>query len=311
MKQALSTLLLANGHGKIRSVVFNPLHTSLLVLSGSVVIGSVILFIGFYSGVNMEALNQLSEVIELRTEIQQQQTEIIQARESAQDNLDILTMHIGQLKAQMLRLEILGERLVQNSILDNEAEFDFNIPPPIGGPHNTISLSANAVPDFLSMLDELAVTVKDRKTKLVALEQIIMNRSLHERIIPSGFVVENGLLSSTYGRRIDPFTGKQEHHKGIDISSKEGSSILAIADGVVTWSGDRTGYGKLVEINHGNGYVTRYGHNKKNLVETGDMIKKGEAIALMGSTGRSTGPHVHVEVLHDGKQVNPNNYLNN
>jgi murein DD-endopeptidase MepM/ murein hydrolase activator NlpD len=160
------------------------------------------------------------------------------------------------------------------------------------------------------MLDELAVTVKDRKTKLVALEQIIMNRSLHERIIPSGFVVENGLPSSTYGRRIDPFTGKQEHHKGIDISSKEGSSILAIADGVVTWSGYRTGYGKLVEINHGNGYVTRYGHNKKNLVETGDMIKKGEAIALMGSTGRSTGPHVHVEVLHDGKQVNPNNYLN-
>ncbi len=311
MKQASSTLLLATRYGRIRSVVFNPLHTSLLVLSGSVIIGGIILFIGFHSGVNIEARHQLSEVAELRTVLKQQQTEITQARESAQDNLDILTMRLGQLKAQMLRLEILGDRLVRNSILDDEDEFDFNMPPPIGGPHNTISLSANEVPDFLGMLDELAVTVKDRKTKLVALEQIIMNRSLHERIIPSGLVVENGLLSSTYGKRIDPFSGKQEHHKGIDISNKEGSTILAVADGVVTWSGDRTGYGKLVEINHGNGYVTRYGHNKKNLVKTGDTIKKGEAIALMGSTGRSTGPHVHIEVLHDGKQVNPNEYLNN
>jgi len=310
MKQASNTLLLANRYGKIRSVVFNPLHTSLLVLAGGIVIGCTILFSGFHSGVNMEARHQLSEVAELRTVLQQQQTEIIRARKSAQDNLDVLTMRLGRLQAQMLRLDILGERLVRNSILD-EDEFDFNMPPPIGGPHITTSLSTIAVPDFLGMLDELDVTAKDRKTKLMALEQIIMNRSLHERIIPSGLAVENGLLSSTYGKRIDPFTGKQERHKGIDISSKEGSSILAVADGVVTWSGDRTGYGKLVEINHGNGYVTRYGHNKQNLVKAGDTIRKGEAIALMGSTGRSTGPHVHIEVMHDGKRVNPNKYLHN
>ena len=310
MKQASNTLLLANRYGKIRSVVCNPLQTSLIVLAVCLVIGCIILFIGFHSGVNMEARHQLSEVAKLRIVLQQQETEIIRARKSAEDNLDVLTMRLGRLKAQMLRLDILGERLVRTSILD-EDEFDFNMQPPIGGPHISTSLSAMAVPDFLGMLDELVVTVKDRKTKLMALEQIIMNRSLHERIIPSGLVVENGLLSSTYGKRIDPFTGKQEHHKGIDISSKEGSSILAVADGVVTWSGDRTGYGKLVEINHGNGYVTRYGHNKKNLVKTGDAIRKGEAIALMGSTGRSTGPHVHIEVLHDGKQVNPNKYLHN
>ena len=310
MKRASNTLLLANRYGKIRSVVFNPLHTSLLVLAGGIVIGCIILFSGFRSGVNMEARHQLSEVAELRTVLQQQQKEIIRARKSAQDNLDVLTMRLGRLQAQMLRLDILGERLVRNSILD-EDEFDFNIPPPIGGPHIMTSLSTMAVPDFLGMLDELDVTAKDRKTKLMALEQIIMNRGLHERIIPSGLAVENGLLSSKYGKRIDPFTGKQEHHKGIDISSKEGSSILAVADGVVTWSGDRTGYGKLVEINHGNGYVTRYGHNKQNLVKAGDTIRKGEAIALMGSTGRSTGPHVHIEVMHDGKQVNPNKYLHN
>ena len=176
MKQASNTLLLANRYGKIRSVVFNPLHTSLLVLAGGTVIGCIILFIGFHSGVNMEARHQLSEVAKLRTVLQQQETEIIRARKSAEDNLDVLTMRLGRLKAQMLRLDILGERLVQTSILD-EDEFDFNMQPPVGGPHITSSLSAMTVPDFLGMLDELVVTVKDRKTKLMALEQIITNRS--------------------------------------------------------------------------------------------------------------------------------------
>ena len=310
MKSVPNTLLLANRYGKIRSVVFNPLQTSLLFLVGTIMICGGILFSGFRVGVNLEARHQLSEVAKLRTVLRQQQTEIVRARKSAQDNLDVLTMRLGRLQAQMLRLDIFGERLVRHSVLD-EAEFDFNMPPRIGGPHITTSLSTITVPDFLSMLDELDVTAKDRKTKLMALEQIIMNRSLHERIIPSGRAVEHGLVSSIYGKRIDPFTGKQEHHKGIDISSKEGSSILAVADGVVTWSGERTGYGKLVEINHGNSYVTRYGHNKQNLVKAGDTVRKGEAIALMGSTGRSTGPHVHIEVMHDGKQVDPNKFLHN
>ena len=310
MKQALNTLLLANRYGQIRSVVFYPLHTSLLVLAGVIVIGGSILFSGFLAGVNAEARQQLSEVAVLRTLLQQQQTKIVQVHKAAEDNLDALTLRLGRMQAQMLRLDTLGERLVQQASLDS-AEFDFDRPPPAGGPHNTVTLTTISVPDFLGMLEELNMTVEDRSSKLLVLEQLIMNRNLHERIIPSGRAVEHGLLSSKYGKRIDPFTGKQENHKGIDISSKEGSSILAVADGVVTWSGGRTGYGKLVEINHGNGYVTRYGHNKQNLVKAGDTVRKGEAIALMGSTGRSTGPHVHIEVMRDGKQVNPNKYLYN
>jgi murein DD-endopeptidase MepM/ murein hydrolase activator NlpD len=138
-----------------------------------------------------------------------------------------------------------------------------------------------------------------------------MTRNLRERIIPSGRAVEQGHLSSKFGKRIDPFTGKQEQHKGIDVAGKEGSRIMAVGDGVVTWSGERTGYGNLVEINHGDGFVTRYGHNKLPLVNAGETVRKGQAIALMGSTGRSTGPHVHIEVVHNGKQVNPTKYLNN
>jgi murein DD-endopeptidase MepM/ murein hydrolase activator NlpD len=310
MKQSSNTLLLANRYGQIRSVVFDPLHVSLLVLAGVIVICGSIFFGGFRAGVNIEARHQLSEIDEFKVVLKKQQTEIFHAREPAHDNMDVLTIHLGRMQAQMLRLDTLGERLVRQADL-NEAEFDFNMPPPTGGPHIATTLSTITVPDFLGVLEELDMTAQDRKTKLIALEQIIMNRNLHERIIPSGRAVEHGLLSSTYGKHIDPFTGKQEHHKGIDITSKEGSSILAVADGVVTWSGERTGYGKLIEINHGNGYVTRYGHNKQNLDKTGDKVRKGEAIALMGSTGRSTGPHVHIEVMHDGKQVNPRKYLYN
>ncbi|MGB5178768.1 MAG: M23 family metallopeptidase [Gammaproteobacteria bacterium] len=310
MNQASNTLLLANRYGVIRSVAFNPLHASLLVLAAVIVIAGSILFSGFRAGINTEARQQLAEVAVLRSLIAQQQTEIVRIHKQARGNLDALALRLGRMQAQMLRLDTLGERLVQQADLD-ATEFDFNMPPPVGGPHNAASISSIAIPDFLDMLEALNITVADRETKLLALEQLIMSRNLHARTLPSGRAVEQGVLSSKYGKRIDPFTGKQEHHKGIDIASKEGSPVLAVADGVVTWAGERTGYGKLVEIRHGNGYVTRYGHNKQPLVKAGDTVSKGEAIALMGSSGRSTGPHVHIEVIHNGKQVNPVKYLKN
>ena len=310
MKPVSNTLLLANRYGQIRSVAFNPLYATVLLMFVTLMISGSILFGGFRAGVATEASQQLSEVAALKTLLLQQQSEIARVRKAAMDNLDALTLRLGRMQAQMLRLDTLGERLVHQADLDAD-EFDFKLPPPVGGPHNAATLSTITVPDFLEMLEALDMSSADRETKLLALEQLIMNRNLNERIIPSGHAVKNGLLSSKYGKRIDPFTGKQDYHKGIDIAGKEGSSVLAVADGVVTWSGERTGYGNLVEVNHGNGYLTRYGHNKQQLVEAGDTVRKGEAIALMGSTGRSTGPHVHIEVVHDGKHVNPVKYLNN
>jgi len=161
------------------------------------------------------------------------------------------------------------------------------------------------------MLEELDVTVKDRETNLTVLERLFMNRNLRKRTTPSGQAVELGLLSSKFGRRINPFTGKWEQHKGIDIADKEGTDIMALGDGVVISSGERPGYGNLVEIDHGRGYITRYGHNKKLLVKAGDTVRKGQTIALMGSTGRSTGPHVHIEVVQNGERVDPSAHLNN
>lgn len=118
-------------------------------------------------------------------------------------------------------------------------------------------------------------------------------------------------LSSRYGYRTDPFTGNRRWHDGVDFAGREGSDILAASSGVVTFSGDRYGYGNLVEISHSEGIVTRYGHNKKLLVETGDQVEAGDVIAEMGNSGRSTGPHLHFEVLQNGKSSNPLDHLGN
>jgi murein DD-endopeptidase MepM/ murein hydrolase activator NlpD len=159
------------------------------------------------------------------------------------------------------------------------------------------------------MLDELGAGIKDREQKLSVLESLLMSRSLSERVMPSGRPVEEGWLSSRYGKRNDPFTGKQEFHRGLDFAGKKGSEVIVVGDGVVTWAGNRSGYGNLLEVSHGNGFITRYGHNQKHLVKVGDTVRKGQQIALMGTSGRSTGPHVHFEVMRDGKTVNPASYI--
>jgi len=310
MTQTLNTILFTTPYGRVRSFRYNPRSTMLFALFIVTAFCAAIFYSGLRLGIKFEIHKQFAEVADLQSLTQQQQTQIASARDAAQASIDALTLRIGQMQGQMLRLDVLGERLVDQTDLD-AGEFDFDGPPPVGGPHNAGGLASTAIPDFLGMLDELNLAAKDREYKLTALEQLLTARSLHARIIPSGEVVERGLLSSKFGKRIDPFTGKLGLHKGIDIAGSEGADVMAVGDGVVTWSGERRGYGNLVEINHGKGYVTRYGHNQALLVAAGNTVSKGQAIALMGSTGRSTGPHVHIEVVHNGKQVNPSNYLNN
>ncbi len=308
MRHTLNIILFTDRIGEVRSFEINPRRAVQLALLVFLMLGGAILYGGFRLGIITESSSRLAEVDSLQELTRQQQSDLHTARDSARDNLDALTLRLGRMQAQMLRLDALGERLVEQADLD-AAEFDFNIAPPVGGPRDATQLTATSVPDFLGMLDELDATMADRQYKLAVLEQLLRHRQLHDRVMPSGNAVENGHLSSKFGSRIDPFSGKQEHHKGIDIAGKAGSDVLALGDGVVIWSGKRNGYGNLVEIDHGKGYITRYGHNREPLVQAGDTVRKGQAVALMGSTGRSTGPHVHIEVLRDGKQVNPAKYL--
>ncbi|MGD8843795.1 MAG: peptidoglycan DD-metalloendopeptidase family protein [Gammaproteobacteria bacterium] len=299
----MNIILFTNRHGQVWNVEFRPVVavTVMVALMLSLLTGA------FFTGLHIGE-DGLDYVAEMREEIESRHVDIRELRKSAQADINALTLRIGQLQGQMLRLNALGERLVSQGDLD-VAEFDFDSAPAVGGPEGLAEDTPVALDEVLAMLESLDAEMSDREQKLSVLESLLMSRSLSERVMPAGRPIDEGWLSSRFGKRNDPFTGKQEFHKGLDFAGKKGSDVIAVGDGVVSWSGKRYGYGNLVEINHGNGYVTRYGHNEHNLVQVGDTVRKGQQIALMGSTGRSTGPHVHFEVLHHGKAVNPVSYL--
>ncbi|GBL05629.1 M23 family metallopeptidase [Glaciecola sp. KUL10] len=163
--------------------------------------------------------------------------------------------------------------------------------------------------DFTAQIETMSKTLEFKIEQLNALESILMGLNIEKESELSGRPVSKGWLSSYYGVRKDPFSGKPAMHKGIDFAGKSGDDVVATGAGVVTWSGERYGYGYLVEIDHGNGIRTRYGHNKELKVAVGDIVTKGQSVALLGNTGRSTGAHVHYEVLKNGEQVDPLPYI--
>ena len=299
----MNIILFTSKRGQVWNYEINLLHAALTVVFGLIVLFAA----AVYTGVRL-GNDELKYVVDWQDVVSEQQAEIATARQSAQADIDALTLRLGQMQAQMLRLNALGGRLVGQSDLD-KAEFDFNAVPAVGGPEDVANRQSVPLADFLSMLDQLEAEMEDRDQKLSVLESLLMSRSLNERVMPSGRPVEDGWLSSRYGKRNDPFSGKQDFHKGLDFAGKKGSEVIAVGDGVVSWAGKKSGYGKLIEINHGNGYATRYGHNQSHMVKVGDTVKKGQQIALMGSSGRSTGPHVHFEVLRNGKKVNPSEFI--
>jgi murein DD-endopeptidase MepM/ murein hydrolase activator NlpD len=257
---------------------------------------------GFWYGKTQAAVNELAA---LEHDISKQKILIKQARLSAESELDALAARLGKMQANVIRLNALGQRLVRVSKLDSK-EFNFKNAPSYGGPVESESVASV---DFDSVISSLDKALSSREEQLAVLEEVIMNRQLRNQTKPRGRPIKKGWTSSYFGKRPDPFTGKIAMHKGMDFAGKEGSEIVAVASGVVTWSGERYGYGNLIEINHGNGYATRYGHNAKLLVKVGDSVEKGQVISLMGSTGRSTGPHVHFEVLKNDRQINPAKFV--
>lgn len=237
-----------------------------------------------------------------------QEAQIRKAREEAQAQLQALTLRIANLQARLMRLDALGERLTSVAGLD-DGEFDFSQSPALGGPETQEAVEERA-PDFLGALEELALKIEDRQQQLELLDSLLSGRRTQSESFLTGWPVTRGWISSPFGRRIDPFTGKLAWHQGVDFATgKLGVEVQAVAAGVVTFVGQRQGYGLLVEINHGNGYETLYAHDQEVLVEPGDIVKKGQVIALSGSSGRSTGPHVHFEVHKNGRVVDPASYI--
>jgi murein DD-endopeptidase MepM/ murein hydrolase activator NlpD len=280
------------GHGWQQILSLSFIITILCVAAGS----------GYWWGERHAKVAQLTEFTD---KIAAEKALIENTRLTAKSDLDAFAAHIGQVQAHITRLNALGQRLILMSGLD-EGEFDFDNAPAVGGPDEPADGTSIDLNDLLATLNE---QLDSREQQLSLLEDVILQKEIMKDARPTGRPISKGWISSYFGKRTDPFTGKLEMHKGMDFASKLGSDVKAVASGVVTWAGERYGYGNLVEINHGNGYSTRYGHNNDLMVKVGDSVEKGQLIAHMGSSGRSTGPHVHFEVLLNNVQIDPKRFV--
>ena len=263
---------------------------------------------GYQYAVSHGAASPDAQARTWQARLAEQEEEIRRATREAEENVQALSMRLGQLQAQVVRLEALGERLASMAELD-DGEFDFARRPALGGPTEGEDDFGQYSAEFSEALAQLASRIDYRGRQLVVLEDIMRSSSLQDQVMPAGRPVTSGWISSGYGVRTDPFTGRRTRHFGTDFAARTGTPIKAVADGVVTWSGKRHGYGYMVEINHGNGYRTRYAHNDVNHVEVGDTVRRGDLIADVGQTGRATGPHLHFEVLHNGRAVDPMEFV--
>ncbi len=310
----MNVVIFGNGFGKPRQVNLSGTKATALGLLIGGVLSTAAFFGGYWYSAQTGSGVSMAEVKNLTGELESQRDAIATTRQQTEDTLDALAIRIGQMNARIIRLDALGRRLTGMAGLE-DGEFNFNSDPAIGGPEErgpdeqVLAGSTVAVPEVLAAMQGLGQQLVDREAQLGVLESVLMNQNLTDRVYPKGRPVKSGWMSSYFGRRTDPFTGKPANHKGVDFAGKLGAEIFAVADGVVTWSSSRYGFGKLVEINHGNGYATRYAHNSENLVSVGEEDRKGQTVALMGDTGRATGPNLHFEVLHRGHRVNPVKFI--
>lgn len=298
-------IFMSRRHGAARSLTLAPRHGLLLatLLLGCSLAAGVVLG----SWMRPESLPVVpGELVSETSGIQPQ--ELAEARATAQRELDALGVHLAELQARMIRIDALGERLSELADLD-DGEFDFSQPVGQGGPDEGLDSEPFRGIEVLGSLDALAARIDGREQQLEAMERVLATRQREDASQVAGRPVVSGYQSSGYGPRSDPFHGRARAHKGVDFAARRGTEIVAVAAGVVTWAGRKSGYGWTVEVGHADGYSTLYAHNQRNLVKVGELVQRGQTIALVGSSGRSTGPHVHFEVKKHGRQVNPASYI--
>lgn len=302
----MNLIVFLRSTGGTRHLTLSPvLLAALLMSSLAVLMGSFGLGYGLARSQGFLPANE--RVDALQAQVAQQQSAVAEARTAAQDHIDALAIRLGDLNAHVIRLDALGSRLAAMARL-TDGEFDFSARPALGGPDEP-SLGAQDMDGLAAGLDDLDARLNRQQQQLQLLSTLLLDRKLDEEARPRGRPVRAGYISSHFGRRTDPFTGQLRQHRGIDFAAKSGVEIISVGTGVVTWAGYRQGYGRMVEVNHGNGYVTRYAHNAQNLVGVGDHVRQGETIALMGATGRATGSNLHFEVWHKGRPVDPSAFV--
>lgn len=290
----------------VRTVTLSKRHMlglAAAVLAGVLTIACAINF------VMLRYANQLHILPFLQNRVAAMQQDTQAQNESyMRDNLNAMAKRLGEMQAQLLRLDTLGERLAKLAGFKPQ-DFQLNERPGRGGPASSAGSRDLSFSELSREVDVLTRLVDERGDKLGALESLFTLESARKKLIPTMLPVIGGSYSSNFGWRIDPFTGQGSRHDGIDFSGAHGAPILAAAGGVVVFAEYNGQYGNMVEIEHGNGLITRYAHASRLLVKVGDMVLRGAKIAEIGSTGRSTGAHLHFEVLENGVPVNPAQFL--
>ncbi len=251
-------------------------------------------------------------IADMQNEMTISRQELFEDRQRVNQTLSLMTAKLAQMRASVVRLDALGEQLTELSDMD-AGEFDFSAAPGLGGPgiHSQQGYRSNTDMqiDLNSLMQSIGQTLSKREVQLKLLRSSLADKKLIDDRRLAGRPIAHGWQSSAYGMRTDPFTGEQRWHGGVDFAGRLGSDVIAVASGVITWSGEKSGYGKMVEVNHSDGYVTRYAHNQDNIAKLGAVVNKGDVIATMGTSGRSTGPHVHFEVFKNGRVVDPASYI--
>ena len=292
--------------GRLTSLIGRTAKVRLGVVSAFVLFGISMFVLGRGTAPTPE--NLANAVHELQLQVRLQQGAVDRLAANNQQSVNALAVRLAELQAASTRLDALGERLAQIGQLSLD-EFDFSSPAPVGGPEEYESLGPAGGEELRGAIDALAVKLRRQASQLDALQFLMVNRQLENDLTPSGWPVRKGWISSRFGERNDPFTGERVQHNGLDFAGTRGTDVLSVASGVVIWAANRASYGKTVEIDHGNGYRTRYAHNDSLAVSAGDHVTAGQVIAQMGSTGRASAPHVHFEVLKNGATINPSSFV--
>ncbi len=253
-----------------------------------------------------------------KNNIKRQAAQLEKSINLSQMNLDAYAKQIGGLQARIMRLDAQNKRLVKLAGIETEKKVAKNIDLKpvetlsalgIGGP--LVNTAPMTEPDLQAAIAELAIAVGHRDEYMNFVEADVLQSSVLKEMLPNITPVSSAYRSSGYGWRIDPIRGGKAFHEGLDFSAVRGASIYAAGDGIVTTAGRTHNYGKLVKVNHGSGLETRYAHASKLLVKIGERVVKGQVIALVGSSGRSTGPHLHYEIRLNGRSLDPRKYLRN
>jgi len=285
----------------------NPLRgfNKIGVFLGLIALSAVLLGGGYLMGISFGHKTILNE---WKADVSAQKERLHIAKRESETHVDALTTKVGLLQAHVNRIDALGNMLVSMAGLDAD-EFSFDSIPGVGGPRAVADGEAHVDIEIDAVLARLNTEIDNREYQLRVLNDLLIDEKLEQETRPQGRPVIHGWISSYFGKRTSPFSGKTETHRGVDFAGKAGNDVVAVAGGVVTHASEKGGYGYLVEVDHGNGYVTRYGHNQMVHVQAGEAIKRGQVIAKLGSTGRSTGPHVHFEVIKDGARIDPMKFV--